>query len=862
MAKKLNERLTEKLFEKLLDNQGITETNGWKIEYQKSDNPKLYFTSKTGKSGEGSPDFIITRRGCSNFVIIVEAKASTEKLEKIAKGKISQAQTNINPYAVNGALHYAKCKNEEKGTDINRDFNTLFIGCAGENEDEFTYKTYFLKQGEEDYVEVLNHSLSDINKDFKNTMIEIAQLYNQIPEETTKPKTKKKVETKTEIQISDDDAKNLAQDIHELLRDQAGVPANQKPILISAILLACDNPNFKMDNNVLSFSYKDGSKNITVDSVDKGTNKTEGLTKGEIIVKAALSQAQNTGMNPFKLAKLESSFKFIETHSALNNDKEICGEIQSALNMLCEIILGESVYKLPQNKKANLYKLIKQNSINDILGHFYSEFLSYGGGDGKDLGIVLTPSHITSLMVDLVGFTLNDRMYDCCTGTAGFLVAGISKAFNEVKNNPKITNKEEVLENLRASAFIGCEVEDHMFTIAATNMILRGDGKSNLFIDSCFNVAEDVKILQPTCAVLNPPYSLKDANLAELKFIEHSLGVIKEGGLCAAIVPKSIFLDKNKKLRVQILQKHSLVAVITPPKDLFLEVAGTETAIGIFKSGTPHNPKVKTWLCQFDDGYDMIPKQGRIDKRGFKRLSAELVERFTNREVIPGYSNLVSIEPEMECLYDCWEDTNKAVDVDFKNKLKDSVVFDVKRNIEEYLKTGKYINHLKDFDLIKQELNLDSVEWGEFVVGDLFNFTSNKQLEKRNYIEGNMPFITATTFNNGISTYIGNEMNVVNNAITITIDGECGITFYHDYNFIPGSSTVALTLKDRQFNKHIAIFMCTCLEKLKTKYSYGLKLQKSRLKVEKIHLPVKNGEPDYEFMERYIKSLNFSEILE
>ena len=849
MAKKLNERLTEKLFEDLLKEQGITPENGWKIEYQKSENPKLSFTSKTGKGNVGAPEFIITRKGCSNFAIIVEAKASIEKLEKLAKGKISQAQANISPYAVNGAYHYA--------LDVVNDYNVLFIGCAGDPSN-FTYKMYFLKQNEKDYVEVTTYSLSDLNKDFKNTVISIAQLYNDPKEITT---SKVKVTAKTEIQISDDDVKNIAADIHELLRDHGGVQASQKPILISAILLACDNPNFKMDNNVLSYSYKEGSKTITINSQDTAT-ETEGIGKGELILKVALDQARNTGMEQLKLAKLESSFQFIKTHSALNQDKNINGEVQSTLNMLCEMILGESVYKLPQNKKSNLYQLIKQNSINDILGHFYSEFLSYGGGDGKNLGIVLTPSHITSLMVDLVGFGLSDRMYDCCTGTAGFLVAGISKAFNEVKNNPKILNKEEVLDNLRKTAFIGCEIEDHMFTIAATNMILRGDGKSNLFIDSCFNITETVKGLQPTCAVLNPPYSLKDPSLAELKFIEHACDVVKEGGLVAAIVPTSIFLSKNKKLRSDLLRKHSLVAVITLNKDLFKDSgAATETAIGIFKAGIPHDSEEHTFLCQFDDGFDVMPRQGRVDKRGYETLKSILIKSLKNKTTIEGYSKMVSIGLEDECLYDCFLDTEKVTESDFRERFKVSVFDKLNADFDNYVKSGKGFNPFINFDLTKTEMSLDESEWSEFIVEDLFVVEKGNSLSKENQILGNIPFITATTFNNGIGNHISNDIKKFNNAISVASNGEPGVSFYHSYEFSASGDVAVLKLKNRELNKYIGIFICTVIEKLKSKYGYGKKLGKERLQNEKIWLPTKNGEPDYEFMERYIKSLNFSEIL-
>lgn len=374
-----------------------------------------------------------------------------------------------------------------------------------------------------------------------------------------------------------------------------GIPTSFKPLLLSAILLA--------------------GKDIE-----------------EVTRESVYASAIDQDLTDEHLEKLSSAFAFIKTNRALeDNIKEL--------------------YELVNEK---LYDKIRENKLPDILGWFYAELASSGGDDGKSLGIVLTPQHIQSLMIDLIGLEDGDIIYDCTTGTAGFLVSSILKG--------------------KDARYIGCEIEDHMFTIAATNMILRGDGKSNLFIDSCFNVAETVKALKPTCGVLNPPYSMKDKNYSEISFIEHSLSVVQEGGLVAAIVPKSIFLDKNKKARVNLLKDHSLVAVITPPKDLFLEVAGTETAIGVFKAHVPHDKDIKTWLCEFDDGYKMFPKQGRLEVGDFKALSKQLLNRFRNREVVEGYSNLVSIEPEMECLYDCWVSAEKATSKDFKLKLKDFIV--------------------------------------------------------------------------------------------------------------------------------------------------------------------------------------------
>ena len=286
-------------------------------------------------------------------------------------------------------------------------------------------------------------------------------------------------------------------------------------------------------------------------------------------------------------------------------------------------------------------------------------------------------------MVNLVGFTRHSIIYDPCIGTGGFLIAAMNKAFKEVMEDTSITDKKGVIDAIRSKAFIGCEVEDQMFTIAITNMILRGDGKSFIFPSSCFDQTQVVKALLPTCAVLNPPYALKDASLSEIKFIEHALTVTIPGSLVVAVVPKSVFLDKNKVERARMLKTHSLVGVITLPSDTFIEVAGTEVAIGIFKSHTPHDSKVKTWLCDFDDGYSIIPKRGRLDVRGFQKLMDELIERFTNKTEVLGYSKLVSLQPEDEALYDCWADTLPANSRNFKEKTKDNIIFSLKIKIEE-----------------------------------------------------------------------------------------------------------------------------------------------------------------------------------
>lgn len=844
---KQTEQKTLAKFREFLKNQGITKENNWVIEEQYSTNPAFTkLTSKTGKEGKGFPDFIITKEGYTEFVLIVEAKGPIDKLNKIIDNILSLDLKHINTYASNGAYHYSLSAVEQH--------DVLFIGCSGG--DEIKQEVFFMQKGKTNYAKVTTVSLSNLSKDFKNTLIALNNLQVENTTELIKMPRQK-----TEIEITDDDAKNLSEDIHELLRDHSGVPVNQKPILISAVLLACDNPGFILMPDKFVYTYTDSrGSTVTVSSKDVPGLAGNSIKEGVIVLIAAIDKARNTGMEQAKLAKLESSFKFIETNSALNAYSKVLN--CSSLYYLCKMIKGEYTYKLPKDKIVNILTKIKQHNLNDILGHFYSEFLSYGGSDGKGLGIVLTPAHITELMIDLVGFDLTSVLYDCCTGTAGFLVSGMNKAFKMVQEDITITDKDAVLDALKRNAFIGCEVEDYMFTIASTNMILRGDGKSKLFADSCFNLEQTIKALRPDKATFNPPYSLKDNSLKELKFIEHSLNVLVPGGICAAIVPKSIFLDKNKTLRSQLLKQHTLVAVITLPKDIFFGVAGTETGIGIFKAHVPHNSKIKTWLCEFNDGYEVVAKRGRIDKGNFEKLKETLLNHYINKTEVLGYSKLVSIEIEDECLYDCFLDTLKVDPIDFRERLKALVFNDFEKSFKPYLEENIISMPFKKYKLDKEEMKLEESKWKEFVIEEVFDVDKGISLSKEEQLIGELPFISASSFNNGVTNYIKNDIKTWENNITVASNGAPGVAFYHPYKF-SASGDICVLKANVTLTPHIGTFLCICLEKLKAKYSYGKKLGKDRLLKEKIWLPIDEyGSINYDFMEKYIKSLAFSEILE
>ena len=153
-----------------------------------------------------------------------------------------------------------------------------------------------------------------------------------------------------------------------------------------------------------------------------------------------------------------------------------------------------------------------------------------------------------------------------------------------------------------------------MFAIATTNMILRGDGKSNLINDDFLEQdPKKLQLKQCNVGMMNPPYSQgskKNPSLYEISFVEHLLDSLVKGGRCAVIVPQSSMTGKSKEeqaIKVNILKHHTLEGVITLNKDTFYGV-GTMPCIAIF---TAHIPHKKDHICKFvnfeNDGYKVAP---------------------------------------------------------------------------------------------------------------------------------------------------------------------------------------------------------------------------------------------------------------
>ncbi len=164
--------------------------------------------------------------------------------------------------------------------------------------------------------------------------------------------------------------------------------------------------------------------------------------------------------------------------------------------------------------------------------------------------------------------------------------------------------------------------------------------------------------------------------------------------------------------------------------------------------------------------------------------------------------------------------------------------------------------------ILEKVFFLNTNNWGWFLLNDIFKiYTSNdKNIESSD--DGITPYISASQLNNGISNYVANEASQKENTLTVARNGSIGATFYHPYNYCVSPDDVRIFEPKFSFNKYIAIFISVLIEKEKYRYAYGRKFGTKRMMQTRIKLPINtSGQPDWQFMEDYIKSLPYSSSL-
>lgn len=433
-----------------------------------------------------------------------------------------------------------------------------------------------------------------------------------------------------------------SRELNEYLRD-IDLAESHRPLLVSGILIALEDPAF-------SNSYSAELRPSDLASS---------------LVNTIIKVLDRHNIQGNKKANLIQSYGFIKTHSTLADDTLKGGRYNTTLRDLITDI------------KNKVKGFTKTYQYYDVLGKFYAEFLRYANGD-KSLGIVLTPQHITELFVEIANVSETSVVLDNCCGTGGFLISAMKKMIRMCNGNKE--KEKRVYEH----GLIGIESNSNMFSLACSNMMIRGDGKSNIYYGSCFDKIDEIKNQKPTVGLLNPPYAKKKEDERELNFVLNNLECLEPGSTCVAIVPISCAIDDP--LKEKLMEKHTLEAVMSMPEDLFHDSdVQTVTCIMVFTAHVPHKQSnKKTWFAYWrDDGFIKTKKQGRIDLNGtWKETMEKWIDTFRNREVIDGYSIMRKVDAQDEWCVEAYleADYSSITEDDFKKSVLNYLLFSLKEN--------------------------------------------------------------------------------------------------------------------------------------------------------------------------------------
>lgn len=533
---------------------------------------------------------------------------------------------------------------------------------------------------------------------------------------------------------------------------------------------------------------------------------------------------------------IKTSFTFIITHTILSTQKEKLKGIISEID----------------NKINNFIKTYK---YFDTLGQFYIEFLRYANND-KGLGIVLTPPHITELFTDIANINKDSVVLDTCTGTGGFLISAMKKMIIDAGG-------DEEKENLiKSKQIVGVELQHDIYSLLCSNMYIHGDGRSNLIKDSCFsdNAKNTVSIFKPNVGFLNPPYKSNKDDIEELEFVINNLEQLEKGSFCIAIIPMSCVLAQKGirlSLKEKILQYHTLEAVFSMPDELFHNSnVAVVTAVLVIKAKEKHPVNYKTYFGYWkNDGFIKIKNLGRVDfYNRWESTKNYWLENFRNKDTIIGHTIKKSVIAKDEWCAEAYIDTDY-------NLLTNELFI---KNIKQYLTYVFNRSQTKSISIetnSKKQLSLNLSEWKPFKYTDVFKIKKGKRLTKKDQSDGEIPYVSSSALNNGIDNKIGNG-STDENCISFACYGSIGEAFYQDEKVWVSDNANVFYLIGRKLNPYIAMFIVTLLRLEQFRFSYGMTGKKERLESFTIKLPInKNNEPDWDFMENYIKSLPYSSNL-
>ena len=155
-----------------------------------------------------------------------------------------------------------------------------------------------------------------------------------------------------------------------------------------------------------------------------------------------------------------------------------------------------------------------------------------------------------------------------------------------------------------------------------------------------------------------------------------------------------------------------------------------------------------------------------------------------------------------------------------------------------------------------EKKKVDTKEWGEFRVGELFDAERGKVKNIQPLTPGATPIIAAGAYNQGIAGMYDID-SAYKNRITVSCNGAgCGSTFYHPYEFSVNGDAITLIEKKCMSDRAKQFVACILNATFTRKFSYEEKCSPQKALAEAMRLPMdKTGQPDWAYMEEYMRKV-------
>lgn len=566
--------------------------NGWlksyKLDYkleQESLNNTIdkaldEYKSKQGGNGGNRPDckLLLQDSNLKYYPVLIEYKGYKDKLVKFDESGRVTIKTadnkndykNINAYAVNGAVHYANALLHY--TDYE---DIISIGVTGYKDGngklQHEIGVYYVSGKNYGFGQEIGKydDLSFLKKENFDSFIEKVKSLNLTEEEKNKSIEKREAEISA----------SLVKLNNDIYKNESGLGESARIYLVAASIIA----NLGIRGEVKS-----------LEKSDLKSSSEKGERDGDIMLRKINTFLTKKQVPEDKKNLIIQNF----SEGLLTNEN-----INKPIN-------GESQLKRVFSKVIDdLGLYYKIGLTTDFTGKLFNEMYNWLGFTQDKLNdVVLTPSYVATFLAKLARVNKDSYVWDFATGSAGLLVAAmnimISDAKQSIKSPEEFKKKEAYI---KANQLLGLEILPSIYMLAILNMILMGDGSSNILnknsltdFDGNYGFVRTSEKFPANAFVLNPPYSASGNGMI---FVEKALSMMSSG-YAAIIIQNSAGSGKAVEYNKKILKHSTLLASIKMPIDLFVGKSSVQTNVYVFQVGLPHEKDSVVKFIDFsNDGY-------------------------------------------------------------------------------------------------------------------------------------------------------------------------------------------------------------------------------------------------------------------